>query len=123
MTAQLLDLTLEEGVDFELPLNVSRGDQPEDITGWTFLAQIRLRYDTGNPALAVMVQDIQDAEGGLVVLSLSATAIANLTPRLPSTTPRKRITQFAWDLKATDGDGKSRRFYEGVINLVPAVSK
>lgn len=94
--------------------------QPIDISLWTFLGQIRTRYD----ALSV-VESFNFTNGGAtgeLTFYLSATETAAI-PVDASVNVNKRETDYCYDIEYTKPDTTVKRFYEGIISVSPEVSK
>lgn len=82
MSAANLDLTIEQGATFSIPITVKvfqNGQYvPFDLTGYTAKAQIRLTPSTPDPSLAeFQISGTFDANGTFVI-SLSAIQTAAL---------------------------------------------
>lgn len=95
MAAGIYDIVIDQGSRWSLNFTWldSVGD-PVDLTGYTFEAQVRTTYaENGGELLASMTSTIDDIEGGVFTLSLTAT----VTEDLPA-------GAWVWDVEANPGD-------------------
>lgn len=83
---------------------------PMDLTGYTFMAQIRLSADA--LPMAEMAVEILDAAAGRVRRTLTATEAEKLVPG-----------RAVWDFELTSADGFVRTVMAGVVIIVADVSR
>lgn len=113
MAAGPYELEIEQGVDriIEITLKDKATSLPIDITGWTFQMQIREKY-TSTAILYSPVITITNAAGGVINISLTATATAAL--------PAKALV---YDLEGTRPDTTKIRILKGPAIVDPEVTR
>lgn len=84
---------------------------PVDLTGFTFLAQIRAVVDDGE-VMAVIDVEILDAPAGVIRRTLTAEQARNLTGE-----------SAYWDLQVTDDTGFVRTYMAGKVKILGDVSR
>lgn len=106
------ELTLDQGADYAGHIVLTEDDgTPIDVTGSTFVAQIRKSYYSANVS-ANLVMTITDAANGNVRLSLDAANTANI-----------KAGRYLYDIKRTDANNAVTRLVEGIITVTPQVSQ
>ncbi len=85
---------------------------PIDLTGLTWLCQIRNDRARGDVVAEIDIDDT-DAENGVIVRTLTAAEADALDPALES---------LSWDLQSTDGDGTVRTWLSGSVSVEGDVS-
>lgn len=104
MTAKTLDLTIEQGADFEQVFLVT---VPDDLTG--FSAYLQIRAWVGNPATILRI----DSSGGELTVDTIANAIvANIPAEVTAAIIPGR---YVYDLKLASPAGKLYRPYKGSV--------
>jgi len=105
-----------------VPLKLYRGDTrvwedtfsvdgaPMDLTGYTFLAQIRANPDA--EPMAVLDVQVLDAAAGKIRRTLTATEAAKLVPG-----------KAQWDFQITSADGYTRTVMAGGVVITADVSR
>lgn len=104
------DSRIEQGTDWKIPLVISSGGSPINITGFTFAAQIKRQYED-ETALQVITVNITDAPNGALELVLTDVE----TRALPA-------CKGVWDLEQTDAGGDVSRILEGIVEITPEVT-
>lgn len=104
-----LDLHLYAGDDWSRTLTFYENDAPKDLTGFTWLAQIRRRHFTD--VERTMEVDPIDPTNGVIVLSLTAAQTEDMRDR------------YVWDLQWTDTSDQIRTVLAGALIVSPEVSK
>ena len=94
--------TLRLGVD----LGAESGDI--DVTGWSFLCQLR---DVGGGVAASMSIEVVDPVKGVLELSLAPAQTGALAP-----------ADYAWDLQAQDASANVRTLVDGKLRVRADVS-
>lgn len=96
-------------------LNVWEPGPYKDLTGYTFLAQIRLTDDTLVATFTITVSDQSDLVNGRgsILLKISD----EITLAISST-----YTTASWDLKFTEPDGDTFTYVEGAVTLKKGIS-
>lgn len=84
---------------------------PTDLTGYTFLSQIRLTADATDP-MAVIDVEILDAPAGRIRRTLPATEAAKLVPG-----------KAFWDLQYQTAAGFVRTVMAGPVTIVADISR
>jgi hypothetical protein len=116
---------MPEPLPADLPLTLYRGDTrvwvdtfrdaetgaPLDLSGHTFLAQIRAERDA-TEVMAVMTIDAGNAANGVLLRTLPATEARKL-----------QGTAAYWDLQTTRADGFVRTYLAGKVRIKGDVSR
>lgn len=111
--ASALSLSVLKGDDLTRSFTIKdENDNPIDITGWTFLAQLRVR-----PSDAAVVETwtvtITNAAGGAFDMKLTAAKTGAMTPGT-----------YVWDLQRTDAAGDILTLLAGsTLQVVQDVSR
>jgi hypothetical protein len=105
------DTRVWEDVFRRTPVAPATVGDPVDLTGFTFLAQIRATEDAAT-VMATIAVAITDAAAGTIRRTLTATEARKLVPG----------TAF-WDLQATHLDGTVRTYMFGRVRVKPDVSR
>lgn len=108
------DITIRRGDTFRLRFKAKAGGVPINLTGYTFLAQIRTSEDA-TTALASFSASIIDATAGIFEIVLSAAT----TAALPTDTTRLGV----WDLQWTTAGGDVNTLVTGVAHLKSDVAR
>jgi len=110
MAPASLDLIIRTGDTEQVTLYVTNNGTPVNVTGRTFIAQIRLNPSSLTP-IASFTCVITDAAGGVVTCTLSATVTAALTP-----------VSGVWDLQETNGSTVTT-LVAGFVEIVQDISR
>jgi hypothetical protein len=104
------NLFIDQGATYATKLNITdaNGD-PVDLTGYTAAAQIRKHYTSSN---SVSFSASTSGATGVVILSLSANATANLYSG-----------RYVYDVELVDSQGRVSRIVEGIITITPNVTR
>lgn len=106
------ELTLDQGTDYAGHIVLTEDDgTPVDVSGSTFLCQMRKSYYSAN-VTANLVMTITDAANGNVRLTLDAANTANI-----------KAGRYLYDIKRTDANNQITRIVEGIVTVAPQVSK
>lgn len=123
---------------YTMPITIRRGDTKEifirvrtavwnsttdvwepgpykDLTGYTFLAQIRLLDDTLVATFTITMSDQSDLTNGIGAILLKITDETTLA--ISST-----LTTGLWDLKFTEPDGDTFTYVEGAVTFKKGIS-
>lgn len=105
------ELTLEQGADFTTTVTVNGSDgSPTNLLNYTGAAQIRKSYySTTANSFSVSVSN---ASAGELTVSMTAANTANLTPG-----------RYVYDLLITSPTNVKTRVVEGVVTLLPSVTR
>ena len=112
MSAGYQELFLEQGSDYSTSITLTdvNGD-PYDLTDYTAKSQVKKSYYSTNNT-AVFTATINDAATGNVQISLSA---ANTTSI--------KAGRYVYDVEVEDASGNISRIFEGIVNVLPNVTK
>jgi len=109
--AGFAELTLEQGASFTTTVTVNGSDgSPTNLTSYTGAAQMRKSYysTTANNFTVT----ISNAAAGELTVAMSAANTANLTPG-----------RAVYDLLITSPTGVKTRVVEGIVTILPAVTR
>lgn len=109
MAADVYNFTIEEGADLAFGVRVKINDEQQDLSEWTFKAQIRTGVD-GALITDLDTELCEDNETFRIGLSGAA------TDSLSAGSGR-------WDLLAITGDGRRLRLVEGKVTISGSVSE
>lgn len=107
------ELTIDQGATFSSVINLTNDDNtPMDLTGHTFLSQIRKSYYSANATANISVSIDGVASNGTIRLSIDAANTANI-----------RAGRYVYDLKMIDEANTVIRLVEGIVTITPQVSR
>lgn len=110
--AQFIELDIDQGTDFNLDLDLTNDDGTViNVTNYTFSSSIRKSYHSSAVAANLTVT-IHDAANGNVVLSLNSATTANI-----------KSGRYLFDVKQIDASNTTTRLVEGVVTVLPQVTK
>lgn len=110
--AQFVELDLDQGTDLSYNLDLTQDDgSPLDITGYVFSSSIKKSYYSAN-VTANLTVTITDSVGGNVVLSMNSATSANI-----------KAGRYLFDVKQVDTANVATRIVEGIITVLPQVTK
>jgi len=106
------NIYVDQGTTFTTYLNVSgTNEAPIDLTGYTFLGQIRKWY-TSSSAVNFNINTVNGPSNGVIEISLDA-----------NTTTTLDYGRYVYDVKMTDTGGNVTRIVEGILTVNPEVAK
>ena len=116
MTAAALDITIEQGATFSLPLQwfAADGITPIDLTGYT--ARMQIRKDQGSPVLF----DATTANGKIVITAAQGKIVVTMTATESVALDTKAAK---YDLEAVSGGGIVYRVVEGSVTITPSITQ
>lgn len=126
MSAGQLDITIEQGATFQLPLTFTNQcvdgvpGTPIDVSAWTFSGQVRSNYSS-----SIVVATFIFSAGlstNVVIVSLTKSVTA-LIPINTAINPLLTSTQYIYDITATKADATVQRVLEGSAFISPAVTR
>lgn len=100
--------------DYTLEFTETTGGAAVNLSGWTWLAEVRSTRDEPDPVTATFTVDSSDAATGVLVVTLPAVESAKLV------TDAGRATYY-WDLQGTDG-GVVKTWLTGKVKVTGDVS-
>jgi hypothetical protein len=109
--AGFAELTLEQGASFTTTVTVNGSDgSPTNLTSYTAAAQLRKSYysTTANNFTVT----VSNAANGELTMAMSAANTANLTPG-----------RYVYDLLITSPTSIKTRVVEGIVTLLPSVTR
>ena len=109
--AGFAELTLEQGASFTTTVTVNGSDgSPTNLTSYTAAAQLRKSYysTTANNFTVT----VSNAAAGELTMAMTAANTANLTPG-----------RAVYDLLITSPTGVKTRVVEGIVTILPAVTR
>ena len=109
--AGFAELTLEQGASFTTTVTVNGSDgSPTNLTSYTAAAQLRKSYySTTANSFTVTVSN---AANGELTMAMTAANTANLTPG-----------RYVYDLLITSPTSIKTRVVEGIVTLLPSVTR
>ena len=105
------ELTLEQGANFTTNVTVNGSDvSPTNLTSYTAAAQLRKSYysTTANNFTVT----VSNAANGELTMAMTAANTANLTPG-----------RYVYDLLITSPTSIKTRVVEGIVTLLPSVTR
>ena len=106
------NLVIDQGADYDKTVNLSDGDGTNlNLTGYTCLAQIRKHY-TSTTAVDFTVGFSADRSDGNINLTLTDVQTAAMAPG-----------RYVYDVSLTDASGKKERVVEGIVSVMPSVTR
>lgn len=112
MAAAYQELFLEQGTTFTTNITLDDIDGvPYDLTGVTAKSQIRKSYYSANTT-AEFTTTINIPNTGIILLSLDAPTTANIA-----------AGRYVYDVAIKDNANTVTRVLEGVVNVIPQVTK
>jgi len=117
----LLDIQIEQGADFYLPFELSRGGSPWDLTNCTLEAHFSLAWSPGEACVDLEVI-VKDALAGTCKIKFPAASSLNLVlPSPPRKTVEPSVFQLGgWVFNVTDPsitDCPTKRMAEGIVQM------
>jgi hypothetical protein len=109
--AAFVELTIDQGADFTTTVNVKdEFGVPTNLSDYLAAAQLRKsHYSTSATNFSV---EITDTQAGEITVSLDAAVTANITPG-----------RYVYDLLITGPTNVKTRVIEGIINVLPSVTR
>lgn len=121
MAAQVYDIYIERGADWELPLKYKDKDGVVvNITNYTIEAEIKEMADLSAAVTLPITVQLTDATNGEFLLSLTKAQTSSLTDAIGPNYQYKK--EYAYDVLITPGGGKTKRMLNGKANVSPGVT-
>jgi hypothetical protein len=109
--ADFVELTLEQGATFNTVINVNDGTgSPQNLTGYTARSMMRRSYYTSSKKEFTV--SISAPALGEITMAMTAANTANLT-----------AGRYVYDVEIDDGAGEVTRIFEGIITVLPNVTR
>lgn len=110
--AQFVELDLDQGTDLSYNLDLTQDDgSPLNVTGFAFSSSIRKSYYSSN-VTANLTVTIANSVGGNVLLTMNSATSANI-----------KAGRYLFDVKQKDTANVTTRIIEGIITVLPQVTK
>jgi hypothetical protein len=104
------NIVIDQGTTFQTQLNLSDDNGlPVNLTGYTVESQLRKWYTSNNAVN--FDSSVQDANNGIIELTLTANATANLV-----------YGRYVYDVVTIDHSGIVTRVIEGIVTVTPEVT-
>lgn len=113
--AKRLDLYIEQGADFEIPIVYKEDDVAVDLTGCTVRSQFRERINSADPLIDLSTPDeglVLDGPAGKITMTISAAQTASL-----------KIYKGVWDMLIIFPDGSLFRILQGAFEISRGVTR
>lgn len=112
MGAAYTDLYIDQGADFETTLDLVADDgTPINLSGYSFISQIRKSYYSANATANIAVV-VTDSANGNTKLTLDSANTANIFPG-----------RYVYDVLMKDVANTTSKIVEGIITVNPGVSR
>ena len=121
-----LNISMNQGADFNLVITISGEDGPIDITGYSFLGEMRQSTEAGEPVVGEFVFTIKDQVlyKGQVQWSLPASTIEEIVTSTANPLEKCRLTTpFVYDVKMKTSGGALSRILEGIAYVSPQATQ
>lgn len=121
-----LGIKMNQGDDFYLVMLFKDANGPIDITGYSFLGDMKLNTAPTSPVVAAFSFAVLDqvTKTGQASWSLSNSATLALISAISDAEQEQRkTTPFVFDVKVKDVAGKIKRRIQGIIYLSPVVTQ
>lgn len=110
--AQFIELDLDQGTDLSYNLDLTNDDgSPINVAGYIFSSSVRKSYYS-KTVTANLTVTIADSANGNVLLSMNA-----------ATSSAIKAGRYLFDVKQKDGSNTYTRVVEGIITVLPQVTK
>lgn len=110
--AQFIEIDLDQGADFTLDVDLTQDDgTPINVANYTFSSSIRKSYYSSAIAANLSVTILNQANGN-VSLSMNSATSANI-----------KAGRYLFDVKQVDASNITTRIFEGIITVLPQVTK
>lgn len=114
--AKRLDLIIEQGATFEIPIVYKEDDIPFDLTGATVRSQFREKLNAAVPVLDLSTEPneglVVDGPAGKITMTIPAAQSAAL-----------KVYKGVWDMLITMPDGTFFRILQGAWELDRGVTR
>jgi len=109
--AGFVELTLEQGANFNTVLDLKDGAGGVlNLTGYSVAAQMRKSYYSATATNFVI--SVTDAQAGSITMSMNSANTSNVTPG-----------RYVYDVLLTSGTGIKTRIIEGIVTVLPSVTR
>jgi hypothetical protein len=106
-----VELSIEQGANFNTVLDLKdAAGGILNLSGYSVAAQLRKSYYSSTATDFTMT--ISDAGAGQITMAMSSANTANVTPG-----------RYVYDILLTSGSGVKTRIIEGIITVLPSVTR
>lgn len=111
--AAYVELYVDQGTTFNNIINLTDDvtNASINVSNYTVISQMRRSYYSANIS-ANITCTVTDASNGEITMSMTSANTANI-----------KAGRYIFDVRATDTHGTTSRLVEGIINILPQVSK
>lgn len=113
--AKRLNLYIEQGADFVLPIVYREDGEPVDLTGATIEAQLREKVNSANALIS-----LGTASGTISIVPLEGRVIMRIDA---AQTENFKIYRGVWDMRVTMPDGERFRLLTGEFEVGRGVTR
>lgn len=113
--AARLDLYIEQGTTFEIPIIYKQDGLPVDLTGVTAHAQLREKVSSLVPLV-----DLASPDNGLVITPAEGKIVMTMTA---AQTQALKVYKGVWDMLLTFSDGTKVRILNGQFTVSRGVTR
>ena len=109
--ASFVELTIEQGANFSTILDLKDSSGALlNISGYSVASQMRKSYYSTSANNFVMT--ITDASSGQITMTMNSSNTSNIVPG-----------RYVYDILLTDNGGVKTRIIEGIVNVLPSVTR
>lgn len=109
--AEFVELTIEQGATFNTVINVGDGSgTSQNLSGYTARSQMRKSYYSSTKYDFRV--DVTTPNVGEITMSMTASNTSNLSPG-----------RYVYDVEIDDGNGEVTRIFEGIVTVLPNVTR
>lgn len=121
-----IGIEMDQGADFNVVIGIFGDCAPIDITGYSFLGEMRSNTSQSSLIVAEFNFDILDQAlyPGQVQMSLPAAITVELETSVTDPLQKMRLTTpFVFDVKMKDGEGTIGRIIQGIVYVSPQATQ
>ena len=109
--ADFVELQIEAGATFSTEINVNDANgNPKDLTDYTVRSQLRKSYYSSTSTEFII--NIPDAINGIIEMGLNANTTLNI-----------RAGRYVYDVEIEDANNVVTRIFEGIVTVLPNVTR
>lgn len=110
--AQFIEFNLDQGTDFDFDIDLIEADgTPINISDYSFSSSLKKSYYSST-SVADFTVNIIDPSNGSIVLQMSAETTSNI-----------KAGRYLFDVKQIDYNNVTLRLVEGIITVLPQVTR
>lgn len=126
MKTMNLGLQIDQGADFNVIIRVDDMAGAVDLTGYSFLGEMKYSTDPTSAVIAEFDFTIQNQyyQMGQVLMSVPAATIEEIiTSTSGPLQKNRRVTPYVFDVKMQDTSGKISRIIQGIAYVSPQATQ